>query len=523
MITSEPDVSGAGSGRRTLTTVAALAAPVCVAIFTPLFEYAGNASELSPVQLVVPLLLCAGVAALALLVFAGLLRDLVAGAAASVLVLALLFAYGPVLDLLSRVAGSSMKHRHFVPVFLVAMGYCVYLARRLDAEARAVVVLSLGVPAALLVCFNVVVLVGKELHEARPRSLKDGQQRSAAAGATGLRPDIWVLVLDEYASLSTIREQWGFDNEEFADFLRTRGFTVTTEARARYHETVFSLVSLLNMDYPGPPIAPQEFWALARAQAIDSRYRKLSELYAMLTSSRVVAYLRSAGYTIVTVNNFKNLHPEFPAWVPGDVEIALDEGRPGYLADEFSVLVAGQTLARPLVSSLALTTGSSDEKHRSMILYTLQKLRETSRLPGPKLVFAHILCPHTPFLFDEHGGRLPREVATNWRVRAAYLGQYRFITGQMQELVGEITDHDPDAVIMLLSDHGPRPFFAPRTEEMLKVDEEYPLQEMFKVFNAIRAPRVAPGTVDGAMAPVNNFRVVLNAYFGERYPRVADR
>ncbi len=41
--------------------------------------------------------------------------------------------------------------------------------------------------------------------------------------------------------------------------------------------------------------------------------------------------------------------------------------------------------------------------HRQIISYTFQKLPEVAVIPGPKFVFAHIIAPHPPFVFDKSG------------------------------------------------------------------------------------------------------------------------
>jgi len=62
-------------------------------------------------------------------------------------------------------------------------------------------------------------------------------------------PDIYYIILDRYASASTLKEVYDFDNSEFLNYLSGKGFYVANESRANYTKTRSSLASSLNMDY----------------------------------------------------------------------------------------------------------------------------------------------------------------------------------------------------------------------------------------------------------------------------------
>lgn len=73
---------------------------------------------------------------------------------------------------------------------------------------------------------------------------------------------------------------------------------------------------------------------------------------------------------------------------------------------------------------------------------------------------AYFCLPHSPFIVDEEG----REVglggyvgSESWSNKDYYLGQFKYTTSKlMLPILDTIVTDDPDAVIILMSDHGAR-------------------------------------------------------------------
>ena len=78
------------------------------------------------------------------------------------------------------------------------------------------------------------------------------QQRAAATPISirpQTKPDIYLIILDGYGREDVLQELYGFDNQEFIDYLKGKGFYVAEESTPNYPMTWFSLSSLLNMKY----------------------------------------------------------------------------------------------------------------------------------------------------------------------------------------------------------------------------------------------------------------------------------
>lgn len=85
-------------------------------------------------------------------------------------------------------------------------------------------------------------------------------------------------------------------------------------------------------------------------------------------------------------------------------------------------------------------------------------LRECGNAPkdGPTLTVGYFIMPHAPFAADERGNPTPEETYYEWRENEHYWGMLRYTSDLILEAVDNIQRNDPEAVILLLADHGAR-------------------------------------------------------------------
>ncbi len=515
----------ASGSRSAHAGVATWLGPLLIGVFPVLLLYAANARELTLGHLASPLLAAALGAPLLYLVLATLLGDRLLGSLAASLFLALFHVTTPVVEVITSSLDVRLRYRVVLPVVMLLWAGAVLLLHRRTREAtRSGLVKSFAVIAVVLTAYNALALVRAELGKAAGRrgpAPASGPTRPGSTAQT--TPDIFIIVMDEYAGFSTIKEQWGHDNEPFAAFLEDQGFYVAREAATRYCETIFSVTSLLNLDYVGGPISRQCFYELLRDVRVNAEYVNVEDVFPRLNDSLLVEKLRARGYTIVTIDDTKNLNPDYPGYVKGDIEIKYVGPAKLSGANLFLMFTAKQTLLMPLAYYLEEHVLEVDSRQRAMVLNSLARLGETTAIPGPKLVYAHLLCPHAPFVFGADGSRTPYAANTDWRTRKWYLGQHSFMTSQMRELIPRLIEREgSDVIVLLMSDHGPRPFTSPRAEQNLRIGQEYPVEDMFRVLHAIHAPRIPREELRPTIAPVNGIRLVANHYFGYELPQLPD-
>jgi hypothetical protein len=152
---------------------------------------------------------------------------------------------------------------------------------------------------------------------------------------------------------------------------------------------------------------------------------------------------------------------------------------------------------------------------RDHTLYVFEKLPDIPRLKQPKFVFAHIICPHAPYVFDRDGNPTPDEVSrlpsNDVRSRQYYVDQVIFINKQVEKLVDAlITRSEIPPIIVIQGDHGPG---WPGSADQ---------PPFFGILNAYYLPSVGTVRLSPLITPVNSFRMILDRYFGTNLGRLVD-
>ena len=235
-----------------------LAPPVLLGIFFPLSLYSRNINLIPANDLWAPLLLSV-VLALALFgLFLVILRSSERSGILSSLLIGVVFSYG-----------YSMYFSFILLIaFMIVLGWP---AIKKHIDRRAVMVFSavtLG-----LVMVPVFGIVKHNLGSAVVAS-----QALPAVQAAGL-PDIYYIIFDSYAGEKSF-EEMGYDNSEFYDFLKQKGFYIAGESHSNYPRTYLSLSSALNMDYLD----------------LDEKTIDYKEATRLIEDNRIVQFLKSAGY-----------------------------------------------------------------------------------------------------------------------------------------------------------------------------------------------------------------------------------
>lgn len=315
----------------------------------------------------------------------------------------------------------------------------------------------------------------------------------------GPAPDIYYIVLDGYTRADVLREIYGHDNREFLDALERRGFFVAREARSNYTQTWLSLTSALNMRYLDGE---------ARRAGRDSTDRR--QVLALLKDNALVARLRELGYRYRHIGSFWHVTRRDPT---ADEDIYyLPE-----FADEYTFVFLQTTVFHPLLRALP--------PYRALFhpgrvhLHQLDHVARPKQDSRPTFTFAHLMCPHPPYVFDRQGLVADFDTSvTKWRPNRGYVQQLRFLNEQLLKLIDRIDGiSGKDAVIVLQGDHGTASRGIPEEPTPSHVVER------LSVLTALRTPEEVRARLYASITPVNLFRAVLGGLFGEAVERLPDR
>ncbi|MBN2148219.1 MAG: hypothetical protein JW726_12570 [Anaerolineales bacterium] len=463
-----------------------------------------NIDQVKPALILRPLLVVLLGATLLWLVLRLLLKDWRRAAIAATLLLVLFFTYGHVYNFLEQNVPFLGRHRVLLPLWIILAAGGMWLVIRqrknlpnLTQALNLISLIALAFPLVQVSAFTISLAAGK--HTLSPSETAISGLRLPLEPA----PDVYFIVLDEYARADVLDKVFDLDNGEFLEALTGLGFQTISCSQGNYAQTELILASILNLDY---------------LPALDERFASNEADHALLRrlikDSAVERAFRNLGYQIVAFETGFY----FSEFEDADTYLAASRSAHQSLVagmSSFEVLLFNSTAGLALSDATRLLPAFMDTHHpleikRQQVLYTLAMLpRLPQEAPSPKFVFAHILLPHEPFVFDANGEPFdPPDTLDDAQYSAAYRDQVHFLNQRLLEILGEIIASSPTPpVILLQGDTGPgRVSHAGRVQ----------------ILNAIYLPGAANGSLPQTLTPVNNFRIVFDQYFGGDFGLLED-
>ena len=473
--------------------------PLFFAVYPILALLAFNETELNASAGIRSLLLSLALAVLLFLIARWFFQDSMQAALLSSALLIVFYSYGHIYNLLNgiTIAGLNLfRHRTLIPLWLLLAVLMVWWVSRkskhittLTYMLNLIGLVLLILPVFQLISFFVQSRISAASTEDGPSTLnlKPGENP----------PDIYYFILDGYGR-SDVLKSYGYDNSPFLNSLRDLGFVVAECAQSNYAQTKLSLSSSLNFNYLD---------ALSERFAAGSDDR--TGLATFIHLSTVRRSLEKAGYKTV------GFASGYPMTELTDAEYYLAPKNSSWQPNDFETLLLRTTLARVIhdqdASEDAEMPNSDPSLSRERTLFTLEQLGQVPYLKGPKFVFVHLVIPHPPFVFGPTGG--PREPAQPGLTRTEqseifYRDQAIYISSRIMEIVPQlIANSARPPVIVIQGDHGPTTPSASR--------------ERMKILNAYFLPGV-DAQIEPTITPVNTFRIIFNAYFGQHLELLDD-
>jgi hypothetical protein len=428
-----------------ISTRTAAVHPILFAVSPIIFVYSYNSAKIpiSPHELVLPVAVSLAATAVLWLALGLLLWSSLRAALIVSLLLVLFFLYGHV----SAALGSKPQAR---PYLLAACGLLVaggtWLAIRARRSLPAITVV-LNLVAAAILGTNVVTGVPAAFRS--PPAAVRGPQPAIRNPQSAKYPDIYYVILDMYERADELSGYYHTDNSDFVGYLRENGFLVPDRSRSNYAQTYLSLASSLNFTYLD-----------SLAAQLGPESQDDAPLLRMIDHSRVAEFLKSRGYTIATFAS---------GYTGTELTDADIHWAPPFALSEFQDVLLGTTILPALLGSRMGIL--QDEAHRSRVRYILKTIPRAGRGRHPVFVFAHVVCPHPPFVFDAQGRRpniipylrinqtgtmqqVSRVQLEDWFI-ANYGPQVTYLNKLVAEMVGRILAESPNSpIIILQGDHG---------------------------------------------------------------------
>jgi hypothetical protein len=318
---------------------------------------------------------------------------------------------------------------------------------------------------------------------------------------TVAKPDVYLILLDEYMGSAGLKEYYHYDNSALETYLKQKGFHVNSASHSNYPATVFSMASMFNMRFLD---------STELGHTKDFTYRNLIRL---IDNNAVAEYFRRFNYSIR--NNspfvFGGIEPDYYySLVPRGIQLITFRM---LYARFIGRIVYGEPQDYVDVSSI---TNPFNKKLAAIYESQMQHALASAGKRSPSFTYLHLLMPHKPYIFDSTGKMTDTYKAVKGNKTAGiddlYL-QYLVYTNKriMKYLDQLLAATQGKAVIMLMSDHGNRDANSMRGKYF-----------GFTNFNAVYLPNRDYHLWYDSVTNVNQFPLLFNTLFGQQIPLKKD-
>ena len=418
--------------------------------------------------------------------------------------MSLYFFFGATHDFLKLQLTFLSSYKILLPVlFISSLCFAVYLKQTNRNFFKAIFFIN-----SLLLVYLVwdLTLFGWKLVNPNPDKLSTygfSQNNRYLPCADCPNPTIYFLLMDEYSSSESLRQNFNYNNSSLDSFLLQKGFSIQSNSYANYNFTPFSMASILNMNY---------------IKGIKDVAACTVEDYAdcnnLIRNNEVIRFLSSRQYDIVNYSVFDL------AGNPSFVEQSLLPVKTRLITEQtffhrFMRDVGWHFYSGPV----EIKWLTKDRLNWSLNVNNqfVEKVKKESKISTsrPRFVYVHFTMPHPPFYYNKNNRiRSEKELAaeeTGDHVES-YTDYLPYTNGKIKELIGAIQKNtDNTAVIILMGDHGYR--------ANLNIASK---NHYFKNLNAIYFPDKNYSLLKDSISGVNQFRLIFNSLFKQSFPLLKD-
>jgi len=502
--------------------------PFLVAVFPILIIYSQNIGRVNFEDLLLPIVLMSIFTVGFYYILKIILKNPFKTALIVTITLIFLFSYGHVYYLLNDVSINGFdigRNIYLIPSFGLMLGIFIFFAvkakRVFDNATSILNVVSIVF---VIVALSNVILVAGEISSCDQCSNQElfyetkdfsnyFEPHKFSILENQVRPNVYYLILDEYARNDVLLEYHNFSNDKFTEFLENTGFNVAKNSFANYPMSIQSIPSTMNMNYIN--FLADEIGSEVR------NYKPLNEkIHGLYPNNMVIKNFKEMDYNIITFNTFA-LHPNE---IPLSDEIFCHRDK--FLLDNRLVDV----LARTSVFGYYIERWAESEI-RQVTLCAFENFGSSGKVfDKPVFVWAHIMLPHPPWVFGPNGEEItpgkpllltdnPDFRDSGWEPKKQYIQQVQFANKKTIETIENILEHDKNSIIIIQGDHGTA-WGGGVTPDPSK---EFVWQRLSN-FDAIYFPDEEKRVqLNDDRTLVNTFRTVFNSYFGSDYEILDDR
>lgn len=411
------------------------------------------------------------------------------------LIVILFLSYGHLYNQFEATLGFPIHHRYLAGAEIILVLLAVFLVLRNEQFAR---VLSqfMGIASIVLIAMVLLDSIRNDLRVYQAEAAVANQSSTHAdSQINNAKPDFYLILLDGHTRSDVLESRFGYDNSDFIQQLKALGFYVADCGQSNYASTKLSLVSSMFGDYIQNIVEDGQALPPLKASAINQT-------------------LRALGYKTIAFQN--RAQGQFD--LKEDITLSRHQMALGKFdlnggINEFEKMLIDTSFMHFLVDTEVIPGFDRDTilkwedlEHYYQTNYILSELEKLPAIPGPKFVYAHIMVPHSPFVFSPDGS-----FQRNTSPIDGYRSNVEFIDNTLPPILRTILDNsDPDPIIVIMGDHGP------------STRKTITQQMRMAILNAYHVNNIARDQLYSTVTPINATRIILNAHFGSTYPLLED-
>lgn len=443
----------------------------------------------------------------------------------------------------------------FISLIILIAAVCLSLLSYKVHDAHRTVLLFITATA-LVLAFNIVAIIGISIKGGA--SPDDGTRfKTQFVREDGLAsPDIYWIHMDGMLSFDAVEKYYGDPQEDLVISLQDRGFQMNPSANFEAAHSTSIAIPILVSPYAYDQWVGDLTSTHEAAMTRLGGHNNLKDMRALRVNGELQAAFATQAYDVNVVGPFDYYYPPDGGhmWLTEAMAerkvVLFDKSEDSRIALRVMIRdvanISGYFsffLCSPIDSLIAkyvdyyntedYRTRMTEEQLRSIMLEGYNSAvqfknakRDQIMIEGlydvlyggyssPRLTFIHVIGTHCPFYCDENGTIIR---STENRNPLDYYPQHIWSAKVMVNMIDMILAVDPDAVIVIQSDHG----LHGNTEEDFKAafGEDADAIELWNsTMSAIRVPeKYQTGEEHYAMEnPLNISRYLVNSFVGRNY------
>jgi hypothetical protein len=310
------------------------------------------------------------------------------------------------------------------------------------------------------------------------------------------RPNVYHFILDQYPRADEAQAVLGLDLAPFTHAMQERGFWVGDHSYSAYPTTVTSIPALLSAQY--------------RVTTNDDLNASEADLTRpILGTADVIQEFKAQGYQYL----YAGAGHDYWGTCRGDlIDRCLGSTPHGLIHTEAQQALIWRTPLSTLIN------GGLHYARPENVIDDL--VAHEDDVQAPFYLFAHMLSPHGPFEYEQEDCTV-RSRSVDFQTEAIYAHEMQCLDDEMLRVVDTIQERDPDAVIIIQSDHGTM-FDIDFTAALDRWSEDQ-LRQRFAVLDLRTVPEGCDPPPSGPTLTINTYPWLLACLRGEAPEYLPDR